>query len=469
MMSGRLRSVFSADLRSLACLRIVLGALVLITLLLRNNWLGDFYTDDGFLPRDARISLTGTPWLLSLHLSSGSPLVVAILYLAALCFALGMLAGYRTRFCVIGSWILFASMHVRNPFIDGLAEDLILGLLFWMMFVPLNARWSVDAALNPEHLRRPNPHFSLGVVALMLQVCMVYWFSTPLQSAELFPQVSWLSPGALTALKVIASALAFLPFGTGAVRLCVVVFFVTLHLAAAGVNDSAWAALVCAGAWTLFLPESFWDLLDVRIAGRVSVQGTLAPAIERLRVLALKGPGWFQRRLAPKPPVGEAGTMGRAIILAALAVTVAGYASTVWASRFKLPASIDAVATMAQLGQPWSVPPQAKARDGWYVVEGEQTNGKRVDVLRGGSVSWARPAEGDRVYSDPRLRRYMMRLLEPGMVGYRPYYAEYLCLRWNIRNLPATRLKTVSMSYVKEAAGGGSPSRPLLLGGTRLK
>ena len=462
-MSERGRNVFSADLRALACFRIVVGAAVLAAILVRLNWLGDFYTDDGFLPRDARLSLAGTPWLLSLHLSSGSALIHSILFLAAIFFALGMLAGYSDtllRHRLVDPLCLDArpeSVRRRAGRGRGRCSPL------------LDDVCAAQCALvsgrgaPPEHLRRPNPYSSLGVVALMLQVCLVYWFSTPLQSGELFPQVSWLSPGVLAALKVIVPALAFLPFGTGAVRFYVVVFFVTLHLAAAGVNDTAWAALVCAGAWTLFLPGWFWDFLGDRTAGRVSVQGTLAPAMERLRVLARKGPAWFQRRLAPQPPAHEAGMMGRAIILAALALTVAGYASTVSASRFRLPAPIDAMATMAQLGQPWSVPPQAKARDGWYVVEGEQVNGKRVDVLRGGSVNWARPAKGDRVHTDPRLRRYMLRLLEPSMAEYRPYYTEYLCVRWNARSLPATRLKNVSMSYVGEPPGAASPSRSLLL------
>src|SRR5262245_27891817 len=127
-MSPRWKGAVSLDLRSLALFRMLLGAYLLTDVLLRLGVVNMLYTDDGFLPRDVLLTIVPTPWLLSLHLSSGGMIIHSGLFLAALVSAGFVLAGYRTRGATIVSWVLFASMHARNPFVDGLAEDILIGL-----------------------------------------------------------------------------------------------------------------------------------------------------------------------------------------------------------------------------------------------------------------------------------------------------------------------------------------------------
>ena len=59
--------------------------------------------------------------------------------------AVALLVGYRTRLATIGSWILLASIHVRLPVVINAGDTLLRVLLFWSIFLPLGAMWSVDA------------------------------------------------------------------------------------------------------------------------------------------------------------------------------------------------------------------------------------------------------------------------------------------------------------------------------------
>ncbi len=462
-MTARWGRVLGTDLRSLAFFRVCLGAYLLLDGALRLPLLNDLYSDYGFLPRDAMVSLAPSRWLLSLYLSSGNVIIHTPLVLAAMFLAAGLACGYRTRFCAIGSWILFTSMHVRNPFVDGLAEDVVVGLLFWTMFLPLNARWSLDAALNPANLRRPNPYSSVAVVALLLQVCCVYWFTTALETRVLFPQVSWLSPGLVAALKIVGPALVFFPLATDAVRSGLVLLFVGLHLSAAAGSGDSWAGLICSISWTLFLPESFWSALGGWAARGKSVQEWLDRGVDTLRADLAEGPAWAQRWLTSRAPMRELGPVGRVIVVGSLTLALLGYASNEAGSQDQLPAGVEAVAAMAQLGQPWSVPPTTDPDSGWFVVEGVQVNGRRMDMLQGGAVNWARPAEPGKVYRNARLERYMMRLLEPAMAPYRPYYAGIMCDRWNGQHRgPTIRLSKVYVNYMQEGPDGVPNKRFLL-------
>ncbi|MGH7499851.1 MAG: hypothetical protein ACREL3_13490 [Gemmatimonadales bacterium] len=448
-MSERWRKVVSVDLRSLAFFRIVLGSYLLADLVARLDVVSDFYTDDGFLPRDGRILLAKAPWLLSLHMSSGNMLIVAIYFLLAIVFALGMIAGHRTRLCTIGSWILFTSMHARNPFVDGLADEVCIALLFWAMFVPLGARWSLDSAQDSRNARVPNPCSSWGIEALMLQVCLIYWFALALEWEALVPSGA---PAAVALFLAVGPVLVFSPIGTDAVRLAVVAAFLGFHLTAGHLLHDRRLSLVCAAAWTIFLPGIVWDYLEERFAKRAPVrEGT-----QRLRH-ALKAAkarfAWMPRLISGEAPNMPMGPTASTLVVAAMLVTLAGNVSNTRSGRFELPAGMQAVATMAQLGQPWS--PWASgtpAENGWYVIEGVLLNGRRADVWSGEAINYAKPADMAGVYHNDRFHRYLIRLSTPEMAGYRPYYADYLCHKWNARYTGKARLEQIYMSYMHEPA-----------------
>lgn len=166
-----------ADLRSLAAARVAVASIVLFDLLMRARDLTAHYSDDGVLPRDAWHEYYGYGWRLSLHLLSGRPEVIAVLFGVAAVFALMLLAGYRTRLATLASFVMLASLHGRNPLVLNGGDDLLVLVLLWGAFVPWGARFSVDAALDPVGGRMPERVLSVGTAVLVLQMPIVYFFT----------------------------------------------------------------------------------------------------------------------------------------------------------------------------------------------------------------------------------------------------------------------------------------------------
>src|SRR5690606_14670972 len=87
-------------------------------------------------------------------------------------------------------------------------DDLLRVMLFWAMFVPLGARFSVDAALartQPEQL--PKRIFSVGSMTLALQLLAMYAVSAILKTGP-----TWHAQGSAIHLALHHHAFAT-PFG----------------------------------------------------------------------------------------------------------------------------------------------------------------------------------------------------------------------------------------------------------------
>src|SRR5207249_2480615 len=156
-----LRSIFGIDLRTLALFRVMLAMVVLADLALRARDLTAHYSDRGVLPRAALIGDIGS-WKPSLHFISGSATFQAMLFVLAGLVALAMLVGYRTRIATFISWVFVLSVEARNPGVFQGGDHLLYLLLFWGMLLPLGARFSVDAALDPSVHEVPNRYFSMA-------------------------------------------------------------------------------------------------------------------------------------------------------------------------------------------------------------------------------------------------------------------------------------------------------------------
>ncbi|NGM69398.1 HTTM domain-containing protein [Natronolimnobius sp. AArcel1] len=150
------RARLGIDLRALAAFRIALGAIVLADLLLiRLPGLRTFYTDQGTLPRDALAQSFPTFEALSLHALSGSLWVQGLLIGIAAVAAGCLLVGYRTRLATAISAVLLASVFARNPYVLNGGDTIMLSVLLLGLFLPLGARWSVDACRRGDRQTEP--------------------------------------------------------------------------------------------------------------------------------------------------------------------------------------------------------------------------------------------------------------------------------------------------------------------------
>lgn len=183
----RLKIVFSIDLRTLALFRVCLGSVLLLDLFLRSFDLLQFYTDDGVLGRANWVKATNhLHW--SLHAASGQAWFQILLFVvAAICASL-LIVGYRTRIMAFCCWVLTASLINRNGYILQGGDELLVILTFWAMFLPIHARYSVDAALSRSYEhdanepRLDNTFFSVATVAVILQVLYLYFFTALLKT-----------------------------------------------------------------------------------------------------------------------------------------------------------------------------------------------------------------------------------------------------------------------------------------------
>ena len=177
------RTVFGIDLRSLALFRVCLGTLIISDLANRATNLTAHYTDAGVL-RGADAITFLSDWRLSVHLWNGTATFQALLFILAGLFAAAMLIGYRTKITTIVSWFLLMSLQNRNPIILQGGDNLLLMLLFWSMFLPLGARFSVDSALNRRDSQISDRYFSIATMALLIQCMSVYLFNAILKSGD---------------------------------------------------------------------------------------------------------------------------------------------------------------------------------------------------------------------------------------------------------------------------------------------
>jgi hypothetical protein len=183
LLRERLRLLFSIDLRTLALFRTALGAVLLVDMLRRFEDLRAFYTDAGVLPRSWLAELEG-PWRVSLHSASGDAWWQVLLLSIAVLAAFALMIGWRARLAAFVSWLLLASLCARNPLILLGGDYLLCCLLFWSSFLPIGARFSVDAALSVDGPPPSNQHYSFASAALILQVVSVYFFSALLKTGK---------------------------------------------------------------------------------------------------------------------------------------------------------------------------------------------------------------------------------------------------------------------------------------------
>jgi hypothetical protein len=456
----RLAAAFAVDRRSLALFRVGLALLLLHDSLDRAGGLVAFYTDAGVLPA-ALLPHLGRAASYSLHaFASPWPSLVALLFAAQVALALALLVGWRTGPATALSWLLLASLQLRNPLLAYSGGDKLLRhLLFFSIFAPLGSRFSLDARRRPE----PGPAElrSLAAAALLLQVAIVYWsnglnklggawlagtaladaletgfFRGPFAS-ELRGQAWLLAPASVATplVELLGPFLAFSPWRRDLGRLAAVGLFVGFHLTLLAVFDIGSFPAVCIVAWTAFLPARFWELVArarrAPSAGAAQEGGASASPPRSRRALE-----WL-----------AAGCLAYVVLQVG-----AGHLG------LRLPRALEAAGAALRLQQHWGQFEDVTSVDFWPALRGTTASGRAVDPLRGGPALEGRPASVTGLFPDFRWRIYFFglikrSLLDPRDPGLAPLVAElvdYLCRDWNRTHAGPERLDGVEVAFLVE-------------------
>jgi len=183
-----LSRLLSADLRSLALLRIYLGVLLICDLLLRLGHAESLYSNDGALTNHFALYRPLSPHQFSLYFTFSSARDVTAAFVATLVVYLLFLVGYRTRLFQALSFLLVTSLHARNLMAE-LPSDVPLHLwMAWSLFLPLGARFSLDSMRrsfgtrrerSPEDLNHreatSQTFTSIAVLGMLLQLAVMHF------------------------------------------------------------------------------------------------------------------------------------------------------------------------------------------------------------------------------------------------------------------------------------------------------
>ncbi|NER84518.1 MAG: DUF393 domain-containing protein [Leptolyngbya sp. SIO1D8] len=259
-----LSRTFSLQLKSLALFRIGLACVIGLALFPINANAAIFEPElsDSWL-------FQSLPFLPIGSINAFPPVIFLLIGLLVF-FNLRLLTGYQTRlttflcFCLCGLAYLWDVGHFR------LLGEALLPILFWAIFLPLGAQYSLDSAMNPEVELLPRSVLSSATIALLIQQCFNYWLS---ERSAIFPWLT-LSPmgnsSALSYSVLMAGILApFLLLVTDkrgifrclAITLCSLGHIVAVLFWGQGIIP----ALFAISTWLTFLPESVWRYFEQRI------------------------------------------------------------------------------------------------------------------------------------------------------------------------------------------------------------
>jgi len=483
---------FRMDIRSLALFRVLAGLLILLDLALRLRDLSAHYTDFGVLPIDEAVKLSGySGGLTSLHFMSGSPLFQLCLFFFAACFALMLIAGWRTQLATILSWVFLVSLQDRNTLILNGGDILFRLMLFWGIFLPLGACASIDSLqlalrrkndlrgfseredldkLNSEELNeekcsldshsgkakksyslrnvsleKKSGFSSLATFAFLLQFCLVYW------AGCLFKwKGGWLEGDAVYyALNIDQFATPYavwlrqyeglVPFLTYSVY--------SFELLGPFFLFSPWKTgqIRTAVVFLFIMMHAFFGIfLHLGIFSLIAIVGWCA-------IL----PGWFwDRVLGPEkegeavPPLSfpERGLVALCILLTIMMNIFSLYPRT---HLFGSPDHWKLAASVFRMNQHWPMFSRPLRNDGWYIYQGKLANGELVDLFHTGRpLTWEKPPSGISHYPNARWRKYLMNLWDLQFKEQRKNFLKYLARNWNNTHPMTEKVVGVDMYYV---------------------
>ena len=292
------RDIFSIDYRSLALFRFTLAGLSIYDLLIAWPFLRDFYSDWGILPRSALFSSSSWSYhYISIYNISGVPAVINILFIIHLIVSVMLLLGFRTRIATILTWFFVISLIARNPMVVTGGYVMFRLALFWAIFLPLGARWSVDSALNnvcdnPTKLTKKSI-LSVASFGLILQVLMTYvfagfhkkgaeWseeftgiyyslhidqFATSFGKFLLnFPTFLELNTAFIVYLQRYGVLLFLIPIKNNYFKVLGIVLFSFFHIGLNLAMNIGWFQIIAMILLTIFVPTELWDYITKKLS-----------------------------------------------------------------------------------------------------------------------------------------------------------------------------------------------------------
>jgi hypothetical protein len=455
-----LHRLAGVDLRALAAFRIGLAIAMLWDGLVSLENARAFYAEDGVMPASLLAQMRESVWVWSLHGLSGGAAWQMILIVLQLAATLCLLIGCRTQLALLIAWLLMASLQARNPLILHGGDTAMRVLGFWALFLPLGARWSVDALRGKGGTFVSSGYvFSAASLGLLMQVAMIYWFTAMLKHGNewtrdgtavyyalsvdqfvkpaglwllQFPQTCRALTFAIWWLEVLGPFVAFIPIRSGVIRVAVVLAFWLLHLGLGLCLRLGPFPLIMIVAWIPFLPAGFWDFIERKMRPQ-----------ERGRPRPQPTKSWMSH------PITQTFSL---IMLAYVALwNLRSVDQKAWEPF--LPRALNPIGYTLRVEQWWALfSPKPLTDDGWLILDArDPVSGSQIDLLREGKpVSFEKPASISAEYADHKWQKLMMNIWLAKFQRARPAFVQWWLKKWQEEHASAPPITEWTLIYMRE-------------------
>jgi len=408
----------SIDRRALAVFRVGLGVVVLADLFTRSFDFVAFYTDEGVLPSSY---LASDPLSsLSINFVSGDVRFQVFLFALTALFALLLVVGYRTRLSTLASFVLVTSLQEYNPYVLNAGDSLLRWYLFFGIFLPLGARWSLDTLKHRTSDTNRVENIAAG--SALIYAVMIYivngmskltsdaWTSgeavanvmnTDKYTVFLGNRLSGFTEPLVFfnwAWLALLTASVLLVFLTWWPRFFLVAAFIAAHTSMFLTMQLGIFPLIAIAVLTLFLPPVFWDRLG-------SLIRRFGVGVSEQRARRLSSLLW-----ADAEPLTPRRVRGAVSDTAPLFVGVVLLTSVMWqvdyAGYGDVPEEIEDAADPVR--ESWTLfAPNPPSSDDWFLAPGTLESGERVDLLHLTDEELDRPPDAGGSYPNTRWRKYL--------------------------------------------------------------
>lgn len=178
------------DSRPISVFRVFFSALLFKNAIYNLSLADEFFSDAGYVPRSALWDGLARTDRISLMDAMPYSWMATAFFILWAGVALCLLVGNRTRLMVVLNFVIVLSIHERNIYVLNGADTVLRVLSFWMLFLPLDRHYSVDAMRNRcaaythsrdlDDLRArdaPNTVFAFPLRAAQVQIAIIYLFS----------------------------------------------------------------------------------------------------------------------------------------------------------------------------------------------------------------------------------------------------------------------------------------------------
>ena len=435
--------MFSLDYRALALFRVGLGGLLLFDVIRRSRDFGAHYLESGVMPLELAVDfLTHRP-LFPLQLISASSVWQGGLFVVLGFLAVGILVGAWTRGCTFCAWVLLAAIQARNPLVNYGGDSYLMVLLFWGLFLPLEACWSVDGWRFGE--RRQGAVVSVGSVAFVVQLAVVYFFGFLSKSGPL-----WLSGEAVAVVFRMDQyttdlGRALLEYPVFLRGLTYTTLFVEF-LAPVLLFVPRWWARALAVSLIIVLQLGFASCMELGLFPYVSLLGVV-PLVRRGTLREKTSLSGGTVRFAYVRHLFCGGALV-SMVLWNIAVSQVEFQRAQLESV--LPSFLVGGLERLRLDQSWSMfSPDPPTEDGWLVFAATLRDNTVVDLLQKSQViNWGKPKNVSASFGGDRWKAYFLNLVQRRLSPRR--VADYFMAKWNQGKAPAQEMVSLQVIFMKE-------------------